>query len=338
MSKDKIQITNDAGELVEALNPVIVSASRSTDIPAFYADWFINRWGKGHVRWKNPFNGVYSYVSFVDTRAVIFWSKNPKPMLKHIDFLNENVKNYYFQFSLNDYEKEGYEGNVPPLVNRIETFKTLSEKIGKDKVIWRFDPMLLTETIDISELLNRVKNIGDQLVKYTNKLVFSYADIKEYSKVANNLRNQHIPYREFSPGNMIDFAIGLQELNKSWGLVLATCAEKVPLENYGITHNKCIDDDLVKKLFRHDEKLMEFLGVKYIQTDIFNTDKPQKEKNLKDKGQRLDCACIISKDIGQYNTCPHECVYCYANTSVEQARENYKNSKKNPNADTILGT
>ncbi|HCY77659.1 MAG TPA: hypothetical protein DHV28_17240 [Ignavibacteriales bacterium] len=335
MNWEKIQIIDDAGQKVDAQAPVIVSASRSTDIPAFYADWFVNRWEKGYVRWKNPFNGVYSYASFVNTRAVVFWSKNPKPMLKHIDYLNKNIKNYYFQYSLNDYEKEGYEGNVPPLKNRIETFKILSKEIGKDKVIWRFDPLLLTDTIDVGELLNRVKNIGEQLNEYTEKLVFSYADIKVYTKVANNLKKEHIPYREFSPGDMVKFAEGLQELNKSWKLKLATCAEKEPLGKYGIEHNKCIDDDLMIQLFSQDKKLMDFLGVKEeTQLSFFEPAR----KNLKDKGQRELCGCMISKDIGQYNTCPHECVYCYANTSKEIARENYRKFKENPTADTIVGT
>ncbi len=336
---NKIQIINDEGEKVDAQAPVIVSASRSTDVPAFYADWFVNRWEKGYVRWKNPFNGVYSYVSFVNTKAVVFWSKNPKPMLKHIDYLNKNIKNYYFQYSLNDYEKEGYEGNIPPLKNRIETFKILSKEIGRDRVIWRFDPLLLTDTIDVSELLNRVKNIGDQLKDFTEKLVFSYADIKIYTKVANNLKKEHIPFREFSHENMVEFAEGLQELNKSWKFKLGTCAEKIPLEKYGIEHNKCIDDDLMIQLFSQDKKLMEFLGIEFIQPDLFSSNKEIiKKKNLKDKGQRELCGCMISKDIGQYNTCPHECVYCYANTSKEIARENYRKFKENPTTDTIVGT
>ena len=163
MNWNKIEITTDDGEIVNAQTPVIVSSSRSTDIPAFYADWFIERWKRGYVKWKNPFNGEHLYVSFRDTLVVVFWSKNPYPMLKHIDFLNENVRNYYFQFSLNDYEKEGYEGNVPRLDKRIVTFKKLSDRIGPEKVIWRFDPMLLTENIDTNEILQRVKYIGDQL-------------------------------------------------------------------------------------------------------------------------------------------------------------------------------
>jgi len=258
-------------------------------------------------------------------------------MLKHIDFLNEHVKNYYFQFSLNDYEKEGYEGNVPPLASRIETFKLLSDKIGKDKVIWRFDPLLLTDTIDVNELLRRLKNIGDQLKDHTTKMVFSYADIHTYRKVDSNLKKENIQCREFSQEEMITLALGLHELNKSWGFEIGTCAEKIQLERYGIVHNKCIDDDLMIKLFSHDQKLMDFLGVELIQPDLFSEEKDVvKHKKLKDKGQRELCGCIFSKDIGQYNTCPHECVYCYANTSKELAAKNYKFYRENPGSDIII--
>jgi DNA repair photolyase len=338
MNWKKIQIINDSGEEVDAHAPVIVSASRSTDIPAFYADWFVNRWQKGYVRWKNPFNGLYSYVSFQNTRAVVFWSKNPRPMLKHIGFLDDNIKNYYFQFSINDYREEGFEKNVPNLEKRIDTFKILSEKIGREKVIWRFDPLLLTDKIDVPELFERVKNIGDQLQNHTNKLVFSYADIKVYSKVAANLKKERVPYREFSSESMIEFAKGLQKLNKTWGFELATCAEIVPLEKYGIQHNKCIDDDLLIRLFSHDAKLMDFLGVEFVQLGLFGASQEVvKQRNLKDKGQRELCGCIVSKDIGQYNTCPHECIYCYANTSKDAAMSNFKTHKANPLVDTITG-
>src|ERR1700744_662882 len=95
----------DDGSVVSAQTPVIISASRSTDIPTFYADWFVERWKAGYVKWKNPFNGVPLYVSFKKARAVVFWTKNPKPIFKHFDFLDENISNYYFQFSLNDYDK-----------------------------------------------------------------------------------------------------------------------------------------------------------------------------------------------------------------------------------------
>lgn len=338
MSWKAIEIENDLGEVVKAQAPVIVSASRSTDIPTFYADWFIERWKKGYVKWKNPFNGVYSYVSFKNTRMVVFWTKNPRPIMKHLNFLENNVKNFYFQYSLNDYDREGYEGKVPSVETRIKSFIELSEKIGKKRVIWRFDPMVLTNKIDVKELLFRVKNIGDQLKDHTEKLVFSFADIAIYRKVENNLKKEGINYVEFTNETMHEFAKGLQELNKDWNLEIRTCAEKIPLEQYGIVHNKCIDDDLMIDLYSHDRHLMDFLGVKFEQPTLFENSKDiKKTKSLKDKGQRELCGCIMSKDIGEYNTCPHECVYCYANTSKEIARLNYKKHTENKSLDTITG-
>ena len=338
MNWQKIEIKNDLGVTVEAQAPVIISASRSTDIPAFYADWFVERWQKGYIQWKNPFNGVPLYVSFNKARAVVFWSKNPEPMIKHLPFLKKYVKNFYFQFTLNDYENEGYEGKLPSVNERINTFIELSNQIGKDHIIWRFDPMILTDTINVNTLLKRIKRIGDELQNYTKKLVFSFADISIYAKVASNLKKEKIVYQEFTIETMHDFAAGLQELNKSWKLEIGTCAEKIPLEQYGIKDNKCVDDDLMIKLFSHDQKLMDFLGVKVHQTDLFNPPTVERiNKNYKDKGQRELCGCTFSKDIGQYNTCPHECVYCYANTSKEIALKNFKYHKSNPGVDTIIG-
>ena len=329
-------ITIDDGSQVLAQAPVIISASRSTDIPTFYADWFVERWKAGYVKWKNPFNGVPLYVSFKKARAVIFWTKNPRPMFKHLDFLNEQVKNYYFQFSLNDYDAEGYEEKVPSVEARIKTFIELSNKIGKDRVVWRFDPLLMTEDIGVNELLMRVEKIGDQLYPYTNKLVFSFADIGIYKKVQSNLKKNHINYNEFTEEDMIQFAKGLKTLNSGWGLELATCAEKFDLNKYGISHNKCIDDDLLIKLFSKDKELMQFLGVSFEAPTIFEPNHTiVRTKKIDDKGQREACGCIMSKDIGEYNTCPHGCVYCYANSSKENALMNYKNHIANDLRESI---
>lgn len=340
MNWKKIEMSTEKGEKVFAQAPVIVSASRATDIPAFYSDWFIERFKKGYLKWKNPFNGVPLYVSFKNTRIVTFWSKNPKPLIKHLSYLDNKNINYYFQFTLNDYDNEKLEANVPPLNKRIDTFIQLSEKIGKEKVIWRFDPYILTQNLGVEELLRRTEKIGNQLKGYTDKFVFSFADIKSYKKVQNNLRKEKVPFIEFNERTMNEMALGLQNLNKNWNFEIGTCAEKIDLDKYGIVHNKCIDDDLMKKLFYNDPKLMEFLGYKYEKADLFDAKGKLislKSKNLKDKGQREACGCIMSKDIGQYNTCPHECVYCYANTSKEIAIKNYKTHKINPNSETIIG-
>lgn len=341
MAKDKVIITRENGELVEAQAPVIVSASRSTDIPAFYSDWFLNRLKAGYSAWTNPFNGVRSFVSYQNTRLIVFWSKNPKHLLDKdglLDYLANQGINCYVQFTLNDYVAEKLECGVPPVEERIKTFKALVDKLGKGKVIWRFDPLILTDKISVDDLLLKVKNIGDQLKGYTEKLVFSYADIAIYKKVKANLEDNHINYREFNECDMIKFASGLQELNRDWGFTLATCGEKIDIEKYGIIHNKCIDDDLMIKYFSNDTKLMEHLGIEIMEADLFSGEpKIIKKKNNKDKGQRHFCGCIASKDIGEYNTCAHLCEYCYANNSKEAALHNLMTHRNNPFAETITG-
>lgn len=321
-AKEKLVLKD--GTTVDAQAPVIVSASRATDIPAFYSEWFIKRWEDGYLKWINPFNGQPLYVSFKNTRCVVFWSKNPKVMMKHLDWLEQNIPNYYFQFSLNDYDLEKYEAKVPSVAQRIETFKELSNKVGSKKVIWRYDPLILTQTLDMDELLKRIQRIGDELKGYTEKLVFSFVDIGMYKKVENNLKKEQVPYIEWTSELMDTFAKRLSELNERWHFQLGTCSEKIDLDKYGIVHNKCIDDDLMCEFFSHDKELMDFLGVEIVPADLFSDGKVTKRKSLKDKGQREDCGCIMSKDIGAYNTCPHECNYCYANTSKEVAKQNYQ--------------
>ena len=150
---NKVIILTEQGDNVEATAPVIISASRSTDIPAFYAKWFFNRLAKGYCAWY-------------------------KPIMPYLHILDEMGIHYYFQVTLNDYTKEGFEPNVPSVEERIETFKNLSDIIGREKVIWRFDPLIITSTIGPRELLTRIWHIGNKLKGYTNKLVFSFVDVK----------------------------------------------------------------------------------------------------------------------------------------------------------------
>jgi DNA repair photolyase len=344
----KSSILLDNGQTVEAFSPVIVSASRSTDIPAFYSDWFFHRLRVGYSAWVNPFNGVKGYVSYARTRFIVFWSKNPKPLLEHLDELKERDINCYIQYTLNDYVAEGLEKGVPSLDGRIDTFKRLVDKLGKGKVIWRFDPLILTDKISLDNLLTKIENIGEQLKGYTEKLVFSYADIAVYRKVKSNLEKSGVNYREWTQPQMLEFAKRLSELNKRWNYTLATCGEKIDIEQFGIAHNKCVDDDLMIRFAHNDRTLMEYLGVTIEQSDIFGSVPDNaipieggyavKHKNNKDKGQRAFCGCIASKDIGEYNTCPHLCEYCYANTSKEIALSNYRRIKAADQlSDTITG-
>ncbi len=311
----------------DTLHPAIVSASRETDLPAFYSDWFVSRLREGWCEWKNTYSGTIHKVSFDKTRLIVYWSKNPKPLLERLDEVEAlGFRQYYFQFTLNDYVREGLEPNVPPVAERIDTFKRLADRIGKERVIWRFDPLMLgsadarervppTADITIDALLERIVDIGRQLKGYTEKLVFSFIDISGYRKVQHNLAGLGV--REFSPDEQRRFAQGLAELNGELGLELATCGEEADLSVFGVKHNKCVDDELMMRLFHNDAALMDFIGAEY---DMFSG--WHIEKSKKDKGQRKACGCIISKDIGAYNTCPHLCRHCYANSSSEQALAN----------------
>lgn len=354
MATHKTTIINDRGETVEANAPIIVSASRSTDIPAFYCDWFFERLRRGYSVWTNPFNGVPSYISYQNTRFIVFWSKNPRPLLDHLDELDSRGIGCYVQFTLNDYEDEGLEKGVPPLTQRIDTFKQLVARLGKGRVIWRFDPMILTDKISMDDLLRKVTNIGDQLTGFTEKLVFSFADIESYKKVKANLDRNKINYREWDTDSMNEFARRLSELNRErgWNFQLATCGEKIDISRYGIAHNRCVDDDLMIRFGYRDQELMKFLNVDIHTVSPSLFDEPEipegalrisdtlygvKRKDNRDKGQRQFCGCIVSKDIGQYNTCTHLCEYCYANASKETAIANYRRHKSSPLSDKIIG-
>ncbi len=320
MKHQAISIRNDGGTEVLAQAPLIISASRSTDIPAFYADWFFRRFDRGYVRWRNPFSGQDSYVSFGNTRFIVFWSKNPAPLLPYLPMLKERGIGCYIHFTLNDYEAEGLEPNVPPLAQRIDTFRRLVDTLGSGTVVWRFDPLILTDKINIDTLLEKIAHIANALTGYTEKLVFSFADIESYKKVSHNLRLSGINYREWDEESMQEFALRLSTLNRdNWNFRLATCAERIDLSEYGIEHNRCIDPELISRLTPHDAILQNFLY------------------NAKtDTGQRKACGCILSKDIGAYSTCPHGCLYCYANTSPASAFANYKESIANPLNDSII--
>lgn len=330
MIYEKIIIANDAGEEVEAIAPVIISASRATDIPAFYAKWLFNRLAKGHCIWRNPFNQNTMYISFRNCRAIVFWTKNPGPILPYLQELDKRGIHYYFQVTLNNYEQEGFEPYLPSIDNRIETFKQLSSIIGKERVIWRFDPLIVTQQTTPRELLVRIKDIGSRLKGYTDKLVFSFVDIKTYKKVQNKLlqetnlfTTENIAAGELSLVQRQEIIEGLVELREIWGregwqLTLATCCEEIDLDLYGIEHNRCVDEELMKRTFSEDEEFLYYLHtLKWPQRDMFGALPilPEKQKKVKDPGQRKVCGCMLSKDIGMYDTCPYLCTYCYANSN-----------------------
>ncbi len=279
-------------------HPVIISASRRTDIPAFYSDWLINIFQKGEMLWKNPFNpNQKRYVYFNKTRAVIFWSKNPLQLIDKLNFFDQKGIHYYFQYTLNNYP-EYLEPCTQDLNDRIDIFKKIVDRTGKKNVIWRFDPVVITDKIDEDCIYNSILSTGQRLKGYAERLVISF--LKLYPRVKKKLEKAGIQCKEISNENKVSIFKNIGHIARQLGLEVMSCAEPLninnELGNIGIKKGRCIDPDIMKELFNTDKVLMAYL-----------------ETAKKDKGQRKECGCIQSIDVGTYNTCKHHCLYCYAN-------------------------
>lgn len=275
---------------------MILSVSRRTDIPAFYSEWFLNRVKEGFVCVRNPMNA--HQVSRVNigpdaVDCIIFWTKNPAPLLKRLDELEEY--DFYFQFTLNAYDKS-IEPNVPDIRERIETFKALSEKIGRERVIWRYDPILFSSEYSPRRHLELYKGIAEQLRGYTEKNVFSLVDVypSKNEKSLAKMGAYTLP-----PAELDEFCGALAKTAHDNGFKTATCAERTDLSKYGIEHNSCIDKALIERITKS-------------------------ELNVKPDGQRPECLCAKCDDIGSYDTCPHACVYCYANSHTNVVNQKIK--------------
>ena len=273
---------------------MILSVSRRTDIPAFYAEWFFQRIREGFLYVRNPMNprqvsriGLSPEV--VD--CIIFWSKNPAPMLERLDELREYP--FYFQFTLTGYGRDIEPGLPDKRKEVIGTFQKLSEKVGKERVVWRYDPILVNGRYTIEYHLKAFEEIAGCLKGYTEKVVISFVDF--YVKTLRNTKDLYI--KSLSREEMREIAEGMAQIAKSCGLVIETCAEQINLQDVGIRHGSCIDKKRIEKI----------AGCSL--------------SAEKDKNQREACGCCESIDVGAYNTCRNGCRYCYANYHEEQVRK-----------------
>ena len=288
---------------VTGVHPVIISASRATDIPAFYMDWFLHRYREGYSIWKNPYRQDRRVkVWFDKTRAVVFWTKDPGSLLPHLNTLDSLSLHYYVQVTLNDYEECGYELRVPPLEQRIRDFQELSRRLGKHRVVWRFDPFLLSDIMMLEKLFLRIEDLFSHLGPFCERMIFSFVDISGYRGVTRNMARYGLSdVREFSYDEKILTARLLEQSSKRYGTCIMACCQELDLSPYGIVPGRCIDDRLFRRIASGDDGFIRWLD----------------QDARKDKGQRPFCTCIVAKDIGEYSTCIHQCRYCYANRSDE---------------------
>lgn len=287
---------------------MIISASRRTDIPNHYPDWFFNRIREGYVLVRNPFNmHQVSKVSLSPDAVdcIVFWTKNPAGMIKRLDELAGY--HYYFQFTLNPYGEDVEPGFPPGKEDIIKTFIKLSEKVGPEKVIWRYDPILISEKYSINYHMHHFGETAMKLKNSTGKCIISFIDL--YRKIANNIKD--LDLRTITEENKLEIAAGFSRIAGEFGIGIETCAEDIDLSGFGIGHGKCIDAKLIEEL-----------------TDC-------KLDAKKDKNQRRECGCAESIDIGMYNTCPSGCRYCYANYSGKAAGRNFKSH--DPYSDLLCG-
>ncbi len=297
------------GEMHTGIAPAVLSASRSTDIPAFYASEFINHLKKGYLFWTNPFNGKKALICLSEVKFIVFWTKNAAPIIPFLDQIDNMGIDYYFSYTLNDYEIEGLESNLPLLTERINTFKNLSERIGKEKVIWRFDPLVLLKNQKEELLIKKIINIAENLYEHTQKLVISFVDL-HYRKVQKKLKKSGITFEGFNKAAKIKFAQKLIDNVEQFHLKIASCAEIEDLQPYGIARNKCIDDELIVQIASKSTELVSFIeGL-------------NRKNQLKDSAQRKHCRCMVSKDIGAYNSCYYDCIYCYAGHAKDKGKKN----------------
>lgn len=276
---------------------MIISASRRTDIPAFYAEWFMKRMRAGYFYRVNPFNSrqVTGFsLKPEDVDAVCFWTKNPQPLMQYLDELDERGLNYYFQFTLNPYDKT-FEPGVPALQERIATMAELAGRIGPERVVWRYDPVILSSATPAPFHLEKVEEIAEQVATATRRLVFSFYDYygRGRGRLARTLTGTAIKLHDITApeheGALDLVARGFRATADRHTLQIFSCSEVVDLEAIGIRHGACIDGDLIRELF----------GI----SGGF----------ARDRNQRDACNCAESADMGSYNSCRFRCSYCYAN-------------------------
>lgn len=288
---------------------LIISASRRTDIPSYYSDWFFNRMQMGFVYTRNPRN--YHQISRISLEidqvdALVFWTKNPMPMLARLPEISNFP--YYFQYTLTSYGTDIEPGVPLKKELGIPCFCRLSDNIGPERVIWRYDPILVTAYYSIGYHLKAFAQMARLLEGYTYHCTISFLDL--YSNMIKNTGK--LDLLTISDREKEYLCEQLSSIAHCHGMEIDTCCESIDASKYGMGHTRCIDDRLLEKI----------------------RGKPLSVG--KDKNQRKKCGCVTSKDIGMYDTCCNGCLYCYATRNRGQGIRN--KARHNPDSPLLIGS
>lgn len=282
---------------------MIITASRRTDIPAFYARWFMERLKEGFCLVPNPFHP--SQVSRVsldpqEVQVVVFWTRNPSPLFPYLEEMDSRGYDYYFLYTLMD-NPRALDRQGIGLEGSLHHFKNLAERIGPQKVIWRYDPILFTTMTPPPFHLERYAHIAEALRGHTARSIISF--FQPYKKTVKRLmalEDSGIRLSCPEEAEKENFLSVLSALALKNDITVTSCAQEQNFEAYGIKPGKCIDDEFIERIFHKEVS------------------------NKKDPSQRKDCGCVVSKDIGMYDSCLFECQYCYATNRFDMARINFK--------------
>ena len=281
---------------------MIISSSRRTDIPAFYCKWFMNRIRAGYCAVPNPFN--LNQVSFVslkpeDVEVIVFWTRNPRPLMPYLKELDRMGYYYYFQYTIMDNPRL-IDTKTPSFKKALNTFRDLANQIGPEKIIWRYDPIFFTTITGTKFHHEMYSKISRHIKGHTFRSIVSIVDIyRKASKRIRELKDLGVEIIEPNGKEFADFMHAIVESAIKTNLEIVSCAEELDLSVYGIKPGKCVDDEYVRKVFGIDVTAK------------------------KDPSQRRKCECIVSKDIGMYDSCSYGCCYSYATGNFDRARIHY---------------
>ena len=288
---------------------MIISASRRTDIPTYYSEWFFNRLREGYVLVRNPMNARQISRISLSPEAVdgiVFWTKNPVPILSRLGELEPYP--YYFQFTLTAYGRD-VEPNLPGKNGvLIPAFQELSRMAGRERVVWRYDPIFLSDRYTVEYHCRYFRVLAAKLGEYTEKCTVSFLDF--YRSTARNMRSLHI--REMTAAQQREMMERFSEIAGEYGLYIDTCSEAISLEDLGVSHASCVDRERLERIGGYRLKVG------------------------RDRNQRKECGCAASVDIGAYDTCGNGCLYCYATDSRPRAAERVRAHR--PDSPILFGT
>lgn len=287
----------------------IISASRRTDIPAFYMPWFVNRLEAGSATYPNPFGNKVYTVSLRpdDVHSIVFWSKNYCPFLKHIDELERRGYRFYCHYTITGAPRS-LEPHVPRWEEAVAVFKALADRTSPRHVQWRYDPIMFTDDLDAGMYLIRFREIATALAGYTQRCYFSFATF--YNKVDRRLEKEGIHPVDPPLEAKQELVSAMAEIGADCGITLYSCCQDILVDGR-VKKAHCVDGDLLAELF------------------------PDRPLVRQHRPTRQECGCTVSRDIGMYDSCPYGCVYCYANRNQELALKRLRSH--NPETERLIG-